>query len=251
LPVPAPEKLTIETPEQVSLEFTLASVGSRFLALGLDTLLQAAAIVTVLLLAFGLSRVTRLAWSGVGPWVAAAVGIAFFVLYYGYFAAFEIGWSGQTPGKRIVGLRVLGVAGHPVSPYQALLRNVVRIADQMPGIYAIGILFVLVTDRNQRLGDLAAGTVVVHEHPIEEQDAPADSRAARATHGAHRLAPDEIAVIETFLRRRSALTAYGRLHAARQIAERLKARLNVTAIGDEEVFLEEVIAEYRAAGRYR
>ena len=249
--MPAPEKLTIETPEQVSLEFTLASVGSRFLALGLDTLIQAAAIVTVLLLAYALSFVTRLAWTGVGPWVAAAVGLAFFVLYYGYFAAFEVAWSGQTPGKRIVGLRVLGVTGHPVSPFQALLRNVVRIADQMPGIYAIGILFVLVTDRNQRLGDLAAGTVVVHEHPVEAHEAQSASRSARASHGAHRLVPDEIAIIETFLRRRSALTAYGRLRASRQIAERIKERLDVTVIGDEEAFLEEVMAEYRAASRYR
>ena len=104
--------------------------------------------------------------------------------------------------------------------------------------------------RNQRLGDLVAGTVVVHEHgPAHE--APSASRAARAPHGAHRLAPDEIAIIETFLRRRSALTAYGRLRASRQIAERIKKRLDVTAIGDEEAFLEEVMAEYRAAGRYR
>lgn len=248
----APGKLTIETPEQVDLEFTLASVGSRFLALALDSLIQAAAIAAVILIAVAVSFASGVAWSsGVGPWISAAVVLTFFVLYYGYFAAFEAAWSGQTPGKRIIGLRVLATTGRPVSPYEAILRNVVRIADQMPGIYGIGILFVLVTDRNQRLGDLAAGTVVVHERPIEAHDSEEVGRAARARHGAHRLVPEEAAVIETFLRRRSELTASARLRASRQIAARIKTRLDVATIGDEEAFLEEIMAEYRAAGRYR
>ena len=249
--MPAPGKLTIETPEQVSLDFALASVGSRFLALALDTLLQASAIAAVILSALAVLVGAGLTWRGIGTWVEAIAVLALFALYYGYFAAFETLWAGQTPGKRLVGLRVLSVTGRPVTPSETILRNVVRIADQLPGIYAVGILFVLVTGRNQRLGDLAAGTVVVHERPLAPRpdDQPAD-RSVRVRHGAHRLAPEEVAVIETFLRRRSDLSAEARLRAARQIAARIQGRLDVASIGDEEAFLEEINGEYRA-GRYR
>lgn len=243
----APGKLTIETPEQIALEFTLASVGSRFLALALDTLIQMTAILLVVLVMWAVG----LRVQGAGSWIQAAALLGIFVLYYGYFAAFEVAWSGQTPGKRFVGLRALSITGRPLSAYEALLRNVVRVADQLPGIYAIGILFVLVTERHQRLGDLAAATVVVHEQPIEEQGSDGEERTARGRHGAHRLSPEEIAVIETFLRRRAELSAYARLRASRQVAARIAPRLGVTATGDEERFLEEVLAEYRAAGRYR
>ena len=89
-----------------------------------------------------------------------------FLLYYGYFAAFEALWGGQTPGKRAVGLRVISVTGQPITTFDALLRNLLRIVDQMPGIYAVGVLSIFFTSRNQRLGDLVAGTVVVQEQGL-------------------------------------------------------------------------------------
>ena len=91
-----------------------------------------------------------------------------FLLYYGYFAAFEALWGGQTPGKRAVGLRVISVTGQPITTFDALLRNLLRIVDQMPGIYAVGVLSIFFTARNQRLGDLVAGTVVVQEHGLPQ-----------------------------------------------------------------------------------
>jgi len=236
----------------VSLDFALASVGSRFLALALDTIVQASAIAAVILVALAGLVATGVAWRGVGVWVEAAALLILFTLYYGYFGAFEALWSGQTPGKRVVGLRVLSVTGRPVSVSEAILRNVVRVADQLPGIYAVGILFVLVTGRNQRLGDLAAGTVVVHERPLAApRDAEPARRTSRSRHGAHRLDVEEIAVVETFLRRRSDLSAEARLRAARQIAARFQTRLGIAPVEEEEAFLEEIVAEYRGAGRYR
>jgi uncharacterized RDD family membrane protein YckC len=250
--VSAPEKLTIETPEQVRLEFTLAGIGSRFLALCLDTLLQIAVFLVLLLAGLATTSVAAVLRVNAGTWVVALLVLAGFILYYGYFAIFEALWNGQTPGKRIIGLRVMDAAGRPVGTYEAILRNVVRIADQMPGIYAIGILSVLLTERNQRLGDLAAGTVVVHERPIERHGLGADAAPAQRTrYGATRLSDDEIAIVETFLRRRIDLPDGRRTHTAREIARRIRGCLGLTADEEDELFLEQVATEYRTSGRYR
>ena len=92
-----------------------------------------------------------------GTWLVALTILGAFVLYYGYFALFEALWSGQTPGKRAIGIRVIVAAGRPLGALDAVLRNVLRIIDQLPGMYAVGLLAIFLTERNQRLGDLAGG----------------------------------------------------------------------------------------------
>ena len=112
--MPALEKLNIDTPEQVALEFSLATVGSRFLALAIDTLIQVGigvALFIVVALALFLSGAAE---SAARPWVMAVLVLGGFVVYYGYFALFETLWSGQTPGKRLIGLRVIHGSGRPV-----------------------------------------------------------------------------------------------------------------------------------------
>lgn len=248
--MPAPEKLTIDTPEQVPLEFTLASVGSRFLAVGIDTLLQIAGFLVLLAIWGGVTLMVSAGLpEGLGTWVTGALLLAGFTIYYGYFALFEALWDGQTPGKRIIGLRTITVSGRPITAYDAILRNVIRVADQLPGIYAVGIVTIFLTERSQRLGDLAAGTVVVHEQPIDTQAFGAAPAAGLGHYGAGRLSVEEIALVETFLRRRTALADVRELRA-REIAARIGRRLNAERPEDDEVFLEEVAAEYRAAGRY-
>jgi uncharacterized RDD family membrane protein YckC len=256
--VAALEKLNIDTPEQIALEFSLATVGSRFLALALDTLIQVGCGL-VLLTGVGLG-----AWGAsfapaqAGPWFLAVAVLGLFVIYYAYFALFEAVWNGQTPGKRFIGLRVIHASGRPVSVFEAILRNVIRIADQLPGIYAIGIVSVFVTERSQRLGDLAAGTVVVHERAGRAEtnefaaDAQAPAHTAPATqHGSANLTSEEIAVIELFFRRREQLDVYGREKAARKIAERMRERLKISERVDPEQLLEEIVAEYKSQRRYR
>jgi len=76
---------------------------------------------------------------------------------------FEVAWDGQSPGKRLFELRVVKTAGHPIGFYESALRNLLRAADILPATYAVGALAMLVTRRFQRLGDLAADTIVVHE----------------------------------------------------------------------------------------
>ena len=133
----AREKLNIDTPEQVALEFSLATVGSRFLALAIDTLIQVAVAAVLLLLALLLAWISSVTIAAAESWVLAGLVLGMFTIYYGYFAVLEVAWNGQTPGKRIIGLRVMHVSGRPISGFEAILRNVVRIVDQMPGIYAI------------------------------------------------------------------------------------------------------------------
>jgi uncharacterized RDD family membrane protein YckC len=126
------DKLTIDTPEQTALEFPLAGVGSRFVAMLTDTAIQ---IVVGFVLFFALtlsipalSRVASIA----SQWVIASMIVGFFVIYYGYFAIFEALWNGQTPGKRYTQLRVMKDDGRPISPYEAIARNLLRIVDQLP-----------------------------------------------------------------------------------------------------------------------
>lgn len=251
--MPAPEKLTIDTPEQIPLEFTIATLGSRFLALGIDTLLQAGAVLAIFLPIVGLRLVAGGFGTTVGTWILALWLLMAFTIYYGYFVFFEARWGGQTPGKRWVGLRVIHASGRPITTYEAILRNLVRVADQLPGIYAVGILAVFLSERSQRLGDLAADTVVVHEQPVEALGAGHDhtsSDGGVAQYGAARLTAEEIGLVETFLRRRADLEGVRELRAG-QIAARIRARLGVDDGGEDEAFLEHVAREYRATGRYR
>lgn len=254
--MPALEKLNIDTPEQIALEFSLATVGSRFLALAVDSLIQLSA-AAILLLIVGLGTwASSLTSTAARPWVLAVFVLGIFVINFGYFAVFESLWNGQTPGKRVIGLRVIHVSGRPVSVFEAILRNVVRIADQLPGIYAIGIVSVFLTERSQRLGDLAAGTVVVHERTAAPEahvfaaETPAPAGVA-TQHGASKLTAEEVSIIEMFFRRRGQLDGYSRIRRAHDISARVRRRLEVTVRMDDEQFLEEVVAEYKARGRFR
>src|SRR5512146_2669804 len=122
LPTPSPfDKHTIETPEQMSLHLTVAGIGSRFLALAVDTLIQVGAGIVVLVVLGLLGVAGVFAGMRQSPlWVLAALVFAAFLLMFGYFAAFEIAWNGQTPGKRIVGIRVVKDSGRPLTPAETI-----------------------------------------------------------------------------------------------------------------------------------
>lgn len=247
----APEKLTIDTPEQIALEYLLASAGSRFLALAIDTLLQlAVGAVIGLLVLFGVT-LTFATGGDLSLWLQALAILLWFTIYYGYFAIFEALWNGQTPGKRVIGLRVITLSGRPITGFDAILRNLVRIVDQIPGIYAVGLVAVFVSAKNQRLGDLAAGTVVVHEQAVRHDLEAPFARRGTTLLGAHHLQPDEIEAMEVFLRRRYDLTTWHRDKAAGQLAKHVRARLAIPTERQpsDEQLLEELVGEYRSRGR--
>jgi len=165
------DRLTIETPEGVALELTLAGVGSRFASALVDYLIQALVVIGLAILFYVL---------GLDPFAdgfAAAVWtVSSFVVFTGYDIAFEVLNSGRTPGKRLNGLRVVRETGAPITFTTSAVRNVLRLIDILPGTYLVGIIAILVTRRNQRLGDLLAGTLVVRERrtmPPEVRISPA------------------------------------------------------------------------------
>ncbi len=152
------EQFSVETPESVSFSYTLAGIGSRYLAALLDHFLIG---LILLLLAIAVN-LTRLYDSFS---ILTAVGIlALFVVLFGYFAFFETVWRGQTPGKRALNLRVLKADGLPIGFTDALLRNIVRFVDFLPASYALGLLVMFFDRRWRRLGDMAANTLVVREN---------------------------------------------------------------------------------------
>src|SRR6478735_1456586 len=153
------DRLTIDTPEGVPLELTLAGVGSRFTAALIDYILQTIILVALLLvLRFGVGIDPGSSGIATAFWV-----VGFFVVFWGYDVAFEVLNSGRTPGKAMNGLRVVRESGAPVTFGPSAVRNVIRIIDLLPGTYLVGITSILVTKRNQRVGDLAAGTLVIRE----------------------------------------------------------------------------------------
>jgi len=250
------DKLTIETPEQTVLEFEVAGVGSRFLALAYDTLLQVL-IGMGLLLVWAVASVALPSEAKSGIWLVAIIVFAYFLLYFGYFAIFEVLWNGQTPGKKKEGLRVIKDSGRPITPAEAVGRNLMRIVDQMPLLYAIGICSVLLSRQNKRLGDFVAGTIVVHEKSLMDAKGSWESAlSARpgptTTFGSERLTPEEFVIIETFLNRRSSLPADVRFSMADQIARQIRPKLSLPP--DESLYaeklLEAVAQERRSSAGY-
>jgi uncharacterized RDD family membrane protein YckC len=244
--VPALDKLTIDTPEQIALEFQLAGAGSRFVAVAIDTLIQSVIFAILIMIALGAGWIASVGLRSLATWIIAALAIAAFILSYGYFATFESLWGGQTPGKRAIGIRVIAVSGQPISTFDALVRNLLRIVDWLPFLYAVGLLSIFFTSRHQRLGDIVAGTVVVHEQETQKGVVPS-APAVTTRLGARRLSVEEVEVIQAFLARREDLPYYMRQRASRQLAERIRTTLDLphTSHQDDEALIEAVAAEYR------
>ncbi len=159
------------TPEGVTLEVTLAGLGSRFTASVLDGLLRAALLLALGLALFLVGATGGLPTDGAGAVRAGAliavVLVALFFVAFGYDVAFETLASGRTPGKRWTGLRVVRTSGAPVGFLTSVVRNLMRLVDMLSTFYVVGIVAVLVSKNNQRLGDMAAGTVVVRERAVQ------------------------------------------------------------------------------------
>jgi uncharacterized RDD family membrane protein YckC len=259
------DQLRIDTPEQIALELPLAGIGSRFLALAIDTLIQGAfyLIIGVFLIftyAVGSSILTFLPRL-VGPAIAIFIG---FAVYWGYFAFFETVWKGQTPGKRYAGIRVIKDSGRPINAFEAIGRNLMRVVDILPGVYGVGVVCMMLNRQSRRLGDFVAGTVVVHEKDAEDvrpswstsddlSSGPAPHNDSAAVPGLARITPEELVLIETYLHRRWDLDKYVRLNTAIQIADRIKAKTGMQAQPHQHVddFLQEVARKIRDTAQFR
>lgn len=259
------DKHSIETPEQMPLEFAVAGIGSRFLALAIDTLIQLGALVAlvIVVIILGVSgALSRLAGEHINWMIALGIFILF-LLNFGYFAFFEVIWNGQTPGKRRVGLRVIKDSGRPLSSAETIARNFLRIVDQLPQFYALGMVVALCNKRYKRIGDLVVGSMVIRETPFDklrpawqavQAEAPAafGTIAHPATLGMGALSVQDLTLIETFLQRRYELTPDVRSRMASDILDRIKRNHPAAAFPDTstESVLELVAQERRSSAGY-
>ena len=266
---PAEDTLIIETPERVQLHFGLASIGNRFLACAIDHILQ-----TLTLAIMGTAFIVVADYSGIESlissapkWVYALLIVIAFLILSGYFAFFEWVWSGQTPGKRWLKLRVIREDGRPVTFWEATVRNLLRTFDIMPWpFYSIGLISVFISARDQRVGDMVAGTVVVREREAEAPafaqvfGAPISDPALRRsfkpvefTANLAALTETEIEVVETFLRRRWDLADGPRQWMAWRVSMPIMFKIRPDydlATFTYEGFLEELLHRYRAIHRF-
>lgn len=273
------DQLSIHTPELVAIEFPLAGAGSRSIALLLDYLLQTAAFVfigiSIAIIVFSAHTSTSapatLASGNTTEKWAMAIMIAIpFLLEWAYFALFEAFWRGQTPGKRIMKIRVIQESGRPVTLIESLGRNLLRVIDMLPGLYIIGLISMLVTKRQQRLGDLVAGTLVVHE---QAADAPLAAIGGNRTFTASMYEPasttplplrmnripadalsaltlEDLQALESYLARRLDVPLETRAKLAARLTEMIlsKTQTSVPDSMSQETFLEEVASTLRSIG---
>ncbi|QYO66174.1 RDD family protein [Leptolyngbya sp. 7M] len=272
------ETLVVETPERVPIELPMASIGNRFLAVLVDHLIQYAAIALILIL-FSLSLGEGL-WSeiefaettrtGLSNWMLAILILVVFAVFTGYFIFFEWLWNGQTPGKRLMRLRVIRDDGRPLTLWEAIARNLIRIFDAVPGfvvpIYSVGLITIFLNRRDQRVGDLFAGTVVIRErtdeaptfaetfsNPVADAALRRVQKRTEFSADLSKLTEKEIEVVENLLRRRWDLDERQREWMAWRVALPLMYRLKPDY--DEktftyEGFLEELIHKYQVRNRH-
>lgn len=233
------DRLTIETPEGVSIDVTLAGLGSRFGAAAVDLAIQGV-LLLVLILALtlagsALSDDLSVFLMGIGALLIAIVVI-------GYYLVFEALNGGRTPGKAAFGLRVATVDGTALSLSAVTLRTLMRLIDFLPAAYAIGAIAVVVSGRNQRLGDLVANTVVIR---VRTPSPAPSAEVSMPAHGwdASTVSQEEVALIRRFVERRAMLTPEARSRLAADLATRLRPRVSGgTELADED-FLVQLLAE--------
>jgi len=280
------DQLNIETPEQVDLHFPIAGVGSRFIAILLDTLLKYIAFGLLILIAYmtamfaPLDKFMTHQTETAQKWFVAAFILLYFLMEWGYFALFEAFWNGQTPGKRLMKLRVLKDSGRSITLFESLARNLLRIVDMLPTLYLVGIVTMLCNRENKRLGDFVAGTIVVHERtdeqpltshisrtftssiyaepatiarymPQAEQQRTA-TEAVLAADAVARLKPSDLHIIETFFSRMLDLSIARREELGSKLAATMSARMGIPppAGVPPERLLELIAHKMRSQGRF-
>lgn len=251
----------------------LAGIGSRFIAILVDTLIWAAGLFLLGLMVWmiqpALQAFSRLSYQ----WVVALLTLAVFVFNWGYFTLFEAFWNGQTPGKRAAGIRVIQRSGRPIGLFESMARNLVRYVDQIPFFYAVGVIAMFATRQHQRLGDLAAGTLVVRDR---EEESPHWGDSGTRTFTAQIFTPStpapephmfvslpaaavtklssaDLEVLEGFFARRLDMSLATRQALALRIALAIQAKsgLEMPAGASVETFLEATARDLRDLSRLR
>jgi uncharacterized RDD family membrane protein YckC len=266
------DQLSIETPELVAIRMPIAGIGSRFIALLVDYLIWVPAILIVGKI-FAYFKPSLGAFNKLSEqWAAAIYLFLIFLFNWGYFTLFEAFWNGRTPGKRVARIRVIQRSGRAIGLFESMARNFIRYIDMFPWLvpYAVGVVAIFATRDHQRLGDLAAGTLVVRDR-IEET--PVNTETTRTftanlfapqtptpephtafslpDHGIARLSGADLQVLESFFARRLDMPLATREALAQRIATAIQARsgLEIPPGASVETFLEITSRQLRDVAR--
>ncbi|MDF5709934.1 MAG: RDD family protein [Nostoc sp. S4] len=252
-------RITFQTPESVELEFTLAGIGNRALALLIDYIVLGVTLsVFFLTWAFFSTQLSNFLkglitnTQNIGLWLLAIVFFIAFAIYIGYFVFFETLWFGQTPGKRIAKIRVVRDDGRLIGLQQATLRALLRPFDET---LFIGAFLIMLGSQEKRLGDLAAGTIVIQAEPNTGSTTFTISDQAKILHNEllqnanlSQLLPDDFAVIREYLQRRSAMSLKARASLSLKLAEQVKSIINLEQLPSTvtpDIFLEAIYLVYQ------
>ncbi|MBV9310697.1 MAG: RDD family protein [Solirubrobacterales bacterium] len=218
------DRVAILTPEGLELDYSLAGAGSRIFAGWVDIMLRLLVLGAAIFVGYAIAR-------GVGAGLVALVGT--FLALFVYDIAFEVWGGGQTPAKRWNGLRVVMDDGRPVGFAASAVRNLLRLIDVWVTIGTVGIVSIFVTRRDQRLGDLAAGTLVIREPKIQTQS---EAHYAQLMVGIDVTAVSaaELATVRDFLSRRNDLAPAARARVAENLSERLAPKIGGLPPGTHE-----------------
>ena len=254
------DRLDIDTPEQIALELPLAGIGSRFLALTVDTLLQIAAVIAVVIVGAIIASGSTVATPGLDRFFSQTIGAVVmvllpFCLYWGYFAFFEILWQGRTPGKRVAGIRVIHQSGRPMTAIECIGRNLMRGVDILPGMYGVGLICMMCNKQNKRVGDFIAGTIVVHDKAIETA-APTwgnKPEVISVQPELRKLSADDLVLIETYLNRRYEINQVVRRTTAERIVSMVAQKSGVAKAPEQQDddFLEAIARQLRDGAVFR
>ena len=256
-PLQLTERYSFETPEQIDVSYVVAGIGSRSLAAMVDSIIITAAMFLILVpgtlgVTFVVAFISELSGHRNGgdmatPFVLAGTGFLSFCVIALYFILLEAFWRGQTPGKRWLGIRVIREGGYPISFSTSVVRNVVRLIDFLPLYYMIGLTVMLIDRKSRRLGDLAAGTLVVKEQKgVKLETLDVDTRVLAPLTGfavdssrppirdIRQLSASDRQLLREYLRRRSTLPPETADRLGRQLARAFVLKIRYD-YGDEPV----------------
>ncbi len=253
-------RINLQTPESVELEYTLAGIGSRAYALIIDYLVLGTiiflSVVIAIFLSYQITASDRLLSIDnqlkLLQWVWAIEALIVFTIYIGYFVFFETIWQGQTIGKKKAKIRVIADDGKPITIGQSSLRALLRPVDDF---FFIGVFFIALGKKEKRIGDLIAGTIVIQEEftsnhltfkPTEE--AKQLALQLRIETDVARLSPENFAILRNYLQNRTQMISPARRELARKLAEQVKNIMELEDLPKDTTadrFLEAVYLAYQ------
>jgi uncharacterized RDD family membrane protein YckC len=221
------ESYRIDSPEHVEVELSLAGLGSRTVAYILDTLIRIG-IGLIFLILFSLAGIAD-SLRNASELMIVLLVIILFLLQWAYFVVFEMAMKGQTPGKRIMKIRVVRDGGYPLSFLSSAIRNLLRVVDFLPAFYGLGVFLIFVSRRKKRLGDTLAGTIVIHQQQtrlrVPTSSAAAELPASLKRFPLLRLNEEEKQVIRAYLERSSSLDWKDRVRVREKIYRKMAEKI--------------------------